>query len=623
MAGLFLTFLNMSLTGAYVIAGICIARLALKKEPKIISYCLWAVAGFRLVFPYSIESVFSLIPFKAQPIPTDIAMQITPRIDSGVPFVNNTVGSFLPSAMPTASVNPLQIWTAIGAYGWLTGAVVLLIYGVKSYFTLKQKMRSAVRAESNIYEAENIKSPFVLGVFRPKIYLPTGLTEQERGYIVLHEQTHVRRRDHIVKLAAYVVLCLHWFNPFVWVAFLLMGVDMEMSCDERVLQEMGGETKKDYSRTLLSLATEHRIVGGSPLAFGEGGIKERIKNILNFKKPRRIVVIEALVLVVLLSVGFALNRVAPLNEPPDITVQAGGADIHWDVAKNMWNDSQYALRDHFPLIMSQVNPDDLIYVKNGEQITVKFKGRAPDQASLSEYILRDNGGRKYNSYGMPYDFSVDKTKRSGTWTPVPNFATLLSSDSADYAPGAIIKGYFLVCRWGKNVCEYTIVIRGDAAVPFEQAPIGAYTPRMWFNIFDNSGMTLGDRLELELPQYDDTVFRWVPHKIIAIKAGVEKTLFTGAGIWNVFFEDVTGDDMPDICATLGVGFNIGNNRVIVYDYENETMYEMVDRTNYTYMLSMENGRIVVTKTKSDDGEVTKGELAIIDGELAVVENGEK
>ncbi|NLO48225.1 MAG: DUF4825 domain-containing protein [Clostridiales bacterium] len=294
---------------------ICLARLPLKKAPKIITYCLWTVAGFRLVFPFSIESVFGLIPFKAQTIPADIALQQVPRIDSGIPFVNNAVSSILPAATPAASVNPLQIWTTIGAFVWLIGGAVMLIYGIVSFVILKRKMREAVHIEANIYEAENIQSPFVLGVFKPKIYLPASLSSQERSYILLHEQTHIRRHDHIVKFAAYFILCLHWFNPLAWVAFLLMGVDMELSCDERVLKQMGGEIKRDYSLSLLSLATERRIIGGSPLAFGEGSVKERIKNVLNFKKPSRVIIAAAVALAAVLSVGFAVNKAAQIHDP--------------------------------------------------------------------------------------------------------------------------------------------------------------------------------------------------------------------------------------------------------------------------------------------------------------------
>jgi len=315
MDNLFLTVLNMSLTGAFVAAAICLARLPLKKAPKVISYCLWAVAGFRLIFPFSIESAFSLIPFNAQIIPRDIAAQTMPRIDSGVRFVNDAIGGILPAAAPGASVNPLQIWVSAGAYVWVTGTVIMLIYGIISYILLKRRMRTAIRLDGNIFGADSIQSPFVLGIVNPKIYLPLSLAAREGDYIILHEQTHIRRHDHIIKFVAYFILCLHWFNPLVWLAFFLMGVDMEMSCDERVLKELGGEIKKDYSRSLLSLATERRIIAGGPLAFGEGGIKERVSNVLNFKKQSRIIVVLAVALMALLSVGFAVSRSGEEKSP--------------------------------------------------------------------------------------------------------------------------------------------------------------------------------------------------------------------------------------------------------------------------------------------------------------------
>lgn len=312
----------MSLIGAFVIAAICLVRLPLRKVPKIISYCLWAVAGFRLVFPFSIESVFSLMPFNAQIIPQDIALQSIPHIDSGVPVVNDAVSSILPAATPYADANPLQIWIAIGAYLWILGVTVMLLCGVISYLLLKRKMRTAIRIDGNIFETDNIFSPFVLGIIYPKIYLPVSLAASEHDYIILHEQTHIRRHDHIIKFVAYFILCIHWFNPLAWAAFLLMGTDMEMSCDERVLKELGHEIKKDYSRSLLSLATERRIISVSPLAFGEGGIKERVKNVLNLKKPSRIITILAIVFAAALSVGFAVNKVDDVQSPLQVLTGA-------------------------------------------------------------------------------------------------------------------------------------------------------------------------------------------------------------------------------------------------------------------------------------------------------------
>lgn len=308
MDKMFLAILNMSFTGAFVITAICFARFPLKKAPKIISYCLWSMAGFRLLFPFSIESIFSLIPFKAQIIPPNIAMQSVPRIDSGVTVMDNIISGSLPAPEHFASINPLQIWIMLGSFIWAFGVAVMLIYGIISYVVLRLKMKNTTPLEANIYEANNINSPFVLGIIKPNIYLPIGLSLQERGYILLHEQTHIRRRDHIVKLVAYFILCLHWFSPFAWVAFLLMSVDMEMSCDEHVLKEMGVDTRKAYSLSLLSLSSDQRSIGGSPLAFGEGSIKGRIKNILNFKKTPRVIIFTAVVLAVVLSIGFAVNR---------------------------------------------------------------------------------------------------------------------------------------------------------------------------------------------------------------------------------------------------------------------------------------------------------------------------
>ena len=313
MKDMFISVLNMSLTASYVIAAIMLARLFLKKAPKIISYALWAVAGFRLVFPFSFESVFSLIPFKSAPIPADITMQPIPRVDSGISIVDNVVSQVLPAATPVASVNPLQICLTVGSYLWLSGIAVMQIYSVVSIILLKRRLNGAALIEGNIYESDNLKTPFVLGLFRPRIYIPTGLSEEEKRYIILHERTHIRRCDHIVKLFAYFVLCLHWFNPLAWAAFVLLSTDMEMSCDECVLKEMGGDIKKAYSTSLLSLATGQRLINGSPLAFGEGNIKGRIKNVLNFKKPAAWVITVSVLLVAVLSIGFAANKSAPDN----------------------------------------------------------------------------------------------------------------------------------------------------------------------------------------------------------------------------------------------------------------------------------------------------------------------
>jgi len=206
--------------------------------------------------------------------------------------------------------DPVQLWITIGLSVWLLGVAVMLLYGVLSYVILRRKLKGAVHAGTNIYEAQMIKTPFVFGIFSPKIFLPDNLTAGERKYIVLHEQTHIKRRDHVIKCAAYLILCVHWFNPLVWLAFVLMSMDMEMSCDESVLKELGGEPKREYSMVLLSLASERRVINGGIPAFGDGNIKARISNVLRLKKQSRAVSCVLMALVVALSLGLAVNSIA-------------------------------------------------------------------------------------------------------------------------------------------------------------------------------------------------------------------------------------------------------------------------------------------------------------------------
>ncbi len=306
MSELFLSVLNMSLTASYVILFVILVRLILKKAPKFISYALWGVVAFRLIIPFSFENMFSLMPrtMNVAPIPYDIIYQQSPQINSGIEVVDLFVSQSLPAPTVGVSVNPLQIYTEIGAYIWIMGIMVLLIYSLVSVFQLKRQLKNAQVVEQNIYEVNNLKTPFVLGIIRPKVYLPVGLNHSERSYILLHERTHISRKDHIIKVLAFLILSLHWFNPLVWIAFMLMSTDMELSCDEQVLKKMNTDNKKPYANSLLSLAIGRHILNGSPLAFGEGNVRGRIKNVMNYKKPKLWVMIVSVI--VLTGVGIAL-----------------------------------------------------------------------------------------------------------------------------------------------------------------------------------------------------------------------------------------------------------------------------------------------------------------------------
>lgn len=309
MVKLFLKILNMSIISSYVILFIILIRLFLKKLPKIFSYGLWSVGFLRLIFPFSFESIYSLISINSKTIPNDIIYKTTPEINSGIKAVDTVINRVLPPALNLeASVNPIEIWIGIGALIWLAGILLLVIYSIISTLKISKKLKSAELLYDHIYTGKSIETPFVFGLFRPRVYLPISLTEDERSYIIKHEETHIKRKDHIVKFIAFMITSIHWFNPLVWLAFYLMGEDMELSCDESVIKEMGYEIKKDYSNSLLSLSVGRKIIGASPIAFGENNTKGRIKNVLNYRRPKTWIIGAALILIIILSIGLLSNQ---------------------------------------------------------------------------------------------------------------------------------------------------------------------------------------------------------------------------------------------------------------------------------------------------------------------------
>lgn len=315
----FISILNMTITASYVAIAVILARVLLGKSPKVFSYALWSIVLFRLICPFSFSSAFSLLGF-IQPvqtstsstpyIPHDIGIMTVPTVDTGINSVNVALNTSLPAATPFASVNPMQIWLTLGTLIWLIGVAVFLIYAMFSYLRLKKQINMATLVSDNVYETDLIRSPFVCGLVRPKIYLPLNLTGYEREYILYHEQTHIKRFDYLVKPIAFLALVLHWFNPLIWLCFSLMTKDMEMSCDEQVIRRTHGENVTSYSASLLALATYKKIPGPSPLAFGESNVKARINNILNHKKPAFWVIIISVIAVIILVFMLISN---PIN----------------------------------------------------------------------------------------------------------------------------------------------------------------------------------------------------------------------------------------------------------------------------------------------------------------------
>lgn len=313
---LFILVLNMTLTGTVVILAVLAARVCLKKAPRIFSYALWAVVLFRLLCPVSFSLPVSLLgALQNEParegrmeyITEDIEYMEKPEIMLPVPGISEAVNERLPMGNPAASVNPIQIYMIIGAYVWLLGIMSMGAYSVISFLRLRRRLQDATHEKENIFRIKGKGSPFVYGVFYPRIYLPEKMTKEEEQYILLHEQIHIKRGDAVWRLLSYLALWLHWFNPFVWAAFALSGRDMEMSCDEAVIRSLGNRVKQEYSASLLNVSSGRQIVKGIPLAFGESDTGSRIKNVLRYKKPAALMAAGAAVLSVILAILFLAN----------------------------------------------------------------------------------------------------------------------------------------------------------------------------------------------------------------------------------------------------------------------------------------------------------------------------
>ena len=328
---IFLKILDMSRAACLVIAVILLARLCLKRAPKVISYALWAVVLLRLLCPISIESALSILP-EMESLSRDYTLADEPitvigATDAVVQVMENAVTERQEMAsVPIAETSedgsaqyvqatPSEVILLFAKYVWLAGMVFVLLRATVQTVKLRRRLIGAVTIEKGVCLADHIGSPFVMGLLRPRIYLPSTLSERERAYILLHERHHIRRGDHLTRALAFLALCLHWFNPLVWAAFVLSGRDMEMSCDEAVVRRLGGEIRADYAASLLRLTTGHRTIAPTPLAFGEGDTGGRIRNLSRWKRPILIAVVVAILLCATLAVCLLTD---PVTETQDV-----------------------------------------------------------------------------------------------------------------------------------------------------------------------------------------------------------------------------------------------------------------------------------------------------------------
>lgn len=324
MAAVFLKLLNLSISASWLVLAVLVLRLVSKRSPKWMNVLLWGMVALRLMLPFSIESALSLIPSAETLSPEVVRFDPAPTITSGVEFIDNAVNPSLSesfAAAPLASVNPLYVWTYLAGWVWLIGLGAMLLYALVSYLRLRRRVSVSLPIQDHIYLCDAISSPFILGVVKPRIYLPSGLDEVQRQNVLAHEQAHLARRDHWWKPLGFALLAVYWFNPVLWLAYTLLCRDIELACDERVIRTMDESAVKTYSTVLLACSMPRKAVITCPLAFGEVGVKERVRNALHYKKPAFWVVAASVAVCVVVAVCF-------LTDPPMDTDAAGLVGFH-------------------------------------------------------------------------------------------------------------------------------------------------------------------------------------------------------------------------------------------------------------------------------------------------------
>ena len=460
LESVFLKIVNMSITGSYVIFGVLFIRLLLKKAPKGFSYILWSAVAFRLVSPVSFStpiSIFNLKIFDMTKalsggdqaltyIPSDIGLRQLPEITIGIPAANSMISGSLPAAVPAASVNPLQIWIFAAAVLWCIGITAFLIYFLSAFIRVRNRVDGAVLFDKNIYECDKIQSPFVFGFLRPKIFIPFRMEGEVYKNILEHEQYHIRRRDYIIKPFSFLILAVNWFNPLVWAAFFLMCRDMEMSCDEKVLRSMSASGKKSYSMSLLSLASERHLPAAGPLAFGESGVKARVKNILNFKKPGIWVILAAILLCAGTIIVCVSNPNLAGKKPADVqTVTQEDLYGRYVFDKNLYTTpiSSYLPPPEGGILYYEITADSLTVIDKEQGTTKKYTAEYEKKA-----VDENTFAVPFSDMAVPPDISK--------YTNCYQYAVFSSGDSQEYRLYSMDSEVWLAFFTGKDSWVWSI-----------------------------------------------------------------------------------------------------------------------------------------------------------------------
>ena len=588
MSELFLKIVNMSISASWIVVAVLALRFCLKKAPKWVNALLWGIVAVRMVFPFSIESVLSLMP-SAETISPTIMMEQTPSVQTGVPVLNHVInpvisGSLTPA--PGASANPLQIWIPVLAWIWLFGIAALFLYSAVSYWCLRRKVCEAVILRDNIYQSENVCSPFVLGIIRPKIYLPYHMDSREMGHVIAHEQTHICRRDHWWKPLGFLLLTIHWFNPLMWLSYVLLCRDIELACDEKVIGKMGNAQRADYTQALVACSVDRRLIAACPLAFGEIGVKERVKSVMNYKKPAFWIVLASVIVCAVIAVCFLTN---PIGFQFDVSANTIVSANHFD----MRNADDPVSIEMTPAQISELN-SRLAGVKNCKR-SDKYAGLTPgyqisaqmqdgSYIRISGYSLSDNtmvdieqNGKRYAVSNREFQEYLSRICAGGDASAAfdlqplraqyPEYFDLDASAGLDVyvwqmAPDSYCFGLLphtasprdstaqeLLALRGASSEQMRYILAAYALDPDDiyvipwQNPISSYIPECWI-VTEN-----GESLEEKQAQYIETVSA-------ILFAERDTLLHDDYPIYDSIVFDVDGDGIDEVCV-LGFGRTSG------------------------------------------------------------------
>ena len=580
MSELFLKIINMSISASWLILAVLILRLVLKKAPKWVNVLLWGIVAVRLICPFSFESALSLIP-SAETFPEKIISGPSFDVQTGITPIDNRINDYLGDryfeGVTVPANNGNNIMTILTIV-WTIGILLLVAYTVISYWRLHREIDTAVRYKDNIFQSENVSSPFVLGIIKPRIYLPFSMNDQDLEHVVAHEQAHICRKDHWWKPLGFLLLTVHWFNPLMWLAYVLLCRDIELACDEKVIKELSNEERADYTQALVACSVNRRMIAACPLAFGEVGVKERVKSVMNYKKPAFWIIVLAVITCVVVAVCFLTNP-------------AGTALTKWTIDEI---DMSAALSDVRSMTV-RYNSDSVFcsdgdsnrFIATMDKIRVGRNSISQNRDSNRDHsftiTINDNLHLHFS-----FDFSeiwVDNGVKPSFSYPITNPETAR-----------------------ELMLDFSFTNRG--------------TTEQWFDYLDNpEEMQWDGRMEANIPEFPDATFRWYPEKMEAVTEDGITPLYTGMPIWNAYFCDLTGDSLPELCSTISWGSGMIDSRVIIYDYANGASYELSDRGNFDFTLRFNeaDGYLYVTKMKYNTDELIESGRLVFKNDCLQVE----